>query len=192
MSVSDYPDYIACLDAMRRCHLTFSPSEAQAVAVGLLAGGVGGPDQHWATAMYADLDPEDALAQECRTCLDSLYRATGEAVQGLDFGLQLFLPPGDCEDYRPGMALRDWAQGFLYGFGLVGEKAVSARLSQEGREALQDFYEIGNLDVSEASSDEDEQAAIAEIEEYLRVAAMLIYEDMHARQPSGEVSHEIH
>lgn len=192
MSVSDYPDYIACHDAMRRCHLTFSPSEAQAVAVGLLAGAVGDREQHWAAAMYADLDPDDALAQECRACLDSLYRATGEEMQGLDFGLQLFLPPGDSEEYPPGMALRDWAQGFLYGFGLAGEKAASAHLSQEGREALQDFYEIGNLDVSSESMHEEERAAIAEIEEYLRVAAMLIYEDMHARQPSGEVSHEIH
>jgi len=177
---------------MRRCQLPFSPSEAQAVAVGLLAGAVGDREQHWANAMYAELDPDDALAQECRACLDSLYRATGEAMQGLDFGLQLFLPPADCESYGLGMALRDWAQGFLYGFGLAGEKAASAHLSQEGREALHDFYEIGNLDVTAESSDEEEQAAISEIEEYLRVASMLIYEDMHARQPSGEVSHEIH
>lgn len=185
-------DYAACLDAMQRCNLTFSPTEAHAIAVGLLAGDVGDRDRQWSAAMYADLDPNDALAQECRSCLDQLYAATAEQMQGLEFGLQLFLPPQEIADYDVSMALRDWAQGFLYGFGLSGEASVSARLSAEGQEALRDFYEIGNMEVPDEPPGEEDQQALAEIEEYLRVAAMLIHEDMHAPQPTGSVSNEIH
>jgi len=177
---------------MRRCHLTFSPSEAHAIAVGLLAGNVDNPDAHWAAAVYEDLEADDALAQECRAFLVELYVTTAEQLRDLEFGLQLFLPPAADSEYPIGMALRDWAQGFLYGFGLAGDAAAAAHLSEEGREALQDFYEIGNLEVSENPLDEEEEEAVAEIEEYLRVAAMLIHEDMHAREPTGEVSDEIH
>lgn len=187
-----FPDYADCHDAMRRCNLTFSPSEAHAIAAGLLAGDVGDRDRQWAAVMYADLEPGDALAEECRSCLEQLYRATAEQMQDRDFGLQLFLPPSGYTDHDVGLALRDWAQGFLFGFGLAGKEAASARLSEEGQEALHDFYEIGNLELPGEALGEQEQQALTEIEEYLRVAAMLIHEDMHARQPTGEVSHEIH
>jgi uncharacterized protein YgfB (UPF0149 family) len=185
-------DYANCFDAMRRCKLTFSPSEAHAIAVGLLAGNLTDPEAHWSAAMYADLDPNDALVRECRSCLDALFQATAEQMRDAEFGLQLFLPPQDVVDYDPASALRDWAQGFLYGFGLVGEASASALLSPEGQEALRDFYEIGNMEVPEQPGGEEEQQALAEIEEYLRVAAMLIHEDMHVPQATGEVSHEIH
>lgn len=192
VSSLEFPEYAACHDAMRRCHLTFSPSEAHAIVAGLLAGNVDNPEAQWAAAVYEDLEEGDALAQECRQYLEALYRVTLEQLQDLEFGLQLFLPAAQASDYPLGMALRDWAQGFLYGFGLAGEAAASAHLSQEGQEALHDFYEIGNLEVSDAALDEEEQEAVAEIEEYLRVAVMLIHEDMHAREPTGEVSDEIH
>jgi uncharacterized protein YgfB (UPF0149 family) len=177
---------------MRRCKLTFSPSEAHAIATGLLAGNPADREAQWEAAMYADLDPNDALAQECRNCLDALYQATSEQMRDAEFGLQLFLPPQGVVDYDPATALRDWAQGFLFGFGLSGDVNTSVQLSPEGQEALHDFYEIGNMEIPEQPAGEEEQQALTEIEEYLRVAAMLINEDMHTPKPTGEVSHEIH
>ena len=185
-------DYAHCLDAMRRCKLTFSPSEAQAIAAGLLAGNLADRDAQWSAAMYADLDPNDALAQECRDCLDAIYQVAAEQMRDTDFGLELFLPPQEVVDYDPASALRDWAQGFLFGFGLAGEARAATLLSPEGQEALRDFYEIGNMEVPGGPVGEEEEQALAEIEEYLRVAAMLIHEDMHVPRPTGEVSHEIH
>jgi len=183
----NYPD---CFDAMRRAGLPFSPSEAHAIAIGMLSGGVADVDTHWAAAVYADLEPNDVLAQECRAQLEQVFEAAGEQVQDEAFGLQLWLPDEDTKGINVSMALRDWAQGFLYGFGLAGE-AVARQLSEEGQEALRDFYEIGQLDADEGELDEEEQQALTEIEEYMRVAAMLIYEDMHAPAAAGE-GHELH
>ncbi len=178
---------------MRRCGLTVSPSEAHAIAAGLIAGDVDGREQQWADVLYADLDPADALAQECRACLDRLYQATEAQMRDLNFGLQLFLPPAGAGGIDTAAALRDWAQGFLYGFGLAGDSDAGRRLSPEGREALRDLYEIGNMAPLEEAPDEGGQQALAEIEEYLRVAAMLLHEDMHAPPPATtEGSHEIH
>lgn len=183
----NYPD---CLDAMRRAGLPFSPSEAHAIAIGMLSGAVDDIDAQWAAAVYADLEPNDVLAQECRAQLEQVLQVAVEQMRDESFGLQLWLPDDGIPSINASMALRDWAQGFLYGFGLAGE-AVARQLSEEGQEALRDFYEIGQLDADEGELDEEEQQALTEIEEYMRVAAMLVYEDMHAPAPTGE-GHELH
>ena len=177
---------------MHQCGLTSTPGEAHGIAVGLLAGDVPDRERHWAEVLYADLDPADALAQECRACLDALLQATTEQAQDLQFGLQLYLPGEEDGDAGRSAALRDWVQGFLYGFGLAGGSVAAAQLSTEAQEVLRDLYEIGQLQVSDEALDEDDQQALAEIEEYVRVAAMLVHEDMHARRPGGELSNEIH
>jgi len=174
---------------MRRSGLPFSPTEAHAIAIGMFSGGVADARQQWHAAVYAELDPNDALAQECKALLDELFAAAKQQATDVEFGLQLFMPPAGAS-YTAAMALRDWAQGFLYGFGLAGEQAAQ-RLSAEGQEALRDFYEIAQLDAEAEQPGEDDQAALMEIEEYMRVAAMLIFEDMHAGI-AAEQSHELH
>jgi len=190
MSSIETLDYATCFDAMRRAGLPFSPSEAHAIAVGLVSGAVADPDAQWHDAVYAELDPNDVLAKECRSQLDELYAAAGEQMRDDAFGLQLFMPGQPVADMHASTALRDWAQGFLYGFGLAGENAAR-QLSAEGQEALQDFYEIAQMEVAEGEPAEEEQQALTEIEEYMRVAAMLVYEDMHA-PAAREDQHELH
>ncbi len=175
---------------MRRAGLPFSPSEAHGIAVGILSSALANAEQQWQTAVYAELQPNDVLAKECRDQLDALFDLAVIQSQDDAFGMQLFVPDQPMAEIDAPMALRDWSQGFLFGFGLAGERAAQ-RLSDEGREALQDFYQIGQLEIGESELDEEEQQAVAEIEEYMRVAAMLVYEDMHlAEQPGGE--HELH
>ncbi len=194
MSAIELPDYLATFDAMRGVGLSLSPSEAQGIAAGLLAGDVSKPECHWAEALYADFAKGDALATEARALLDRLYQSTVAQLTDTGFALDLWLP-GDVvatEGYEATEGLRDWVQGFLYGFGLAGERASHEHLSDEGREALHDMYEIGRLAVPEGVLDEEEQQALAELEEYIRVAVMTLYADMHHRGPVADVSHEIH
>lgn len=160
------------------------------MAIGMLCGAIADSEAQWQAAVYEDLDPNDALAAECRSLLDQVFALAVRQMADDAFGLQLFLPQEPLPQLDPSMALCDWAQGFLYGFGLAG-KAAEQQLSAEGREALQDFYEIGQLEVGEGELDEEQQQAATEIEEYMRVAAMLVYEDMHApSKPGGD--HELH
>jgi uncharacterized protein YgfB (UPF0149 family) len=72
--------------------------------------------------------------------------------------------------------LRDWCQGFLYGFGVAAE-GVRTGLSEEGSEALRDMSEISKLDVAAVQGGEQEAAALAEVEEYLKIAALTVRQD---------------
>jgi hypothetical protein len=61
-------------------------------------------------------------------------------------------------------------------------------LSEDAQEAVRDLGQIARADVTDASESEEDEAALAEIVEYLRVAVLLIREDL--RGPGvGEAIH---
>ncbi|MEM6405314.1 MAG: UPF0149 family protein [Pseudomonadota bacterium] len=168
--------YAACEAAMQRCQFAFVPAEAQGIAVGLLASGQSDPAAMWQAELYADLAADDLLAQECRALLDAVYATTSQQIGDPGITLQLFLPEAAPELMVA--ALRDWAQGFLFGFGLAG--AVEASLSDDGRELLQHVYEVAQLDTSRIAQDESVQEGLMQIEEFLRVAALSLYTERQA------------
>ena len=114
------PDFSAAYAALQRSALPFSPAEAHGIAVGLFSGGAAQPESLWQATLYAELEPGDVLAQECRCFLDEIYRLAQAQMTAIDLALQLFLPAEQEVEYSTSMALRDWAQGFLFGFGLAG------------------------------------------------------------------------
>ena len=78
-----------------------------------------------------------------------------------------------------GEALVAWCRGFLGGVGLAGLEPL---LGEEAREALGDVAKIAESQVSYEDPESDEEA-LAEIEEFVRVAALLIHGDcLAARQ----------
>jgi hypothetical protein len=71
-------------------------------------------------------------------------------------------------------ALFDWCRGFLGGFGLAAGQAPP--LSEEASEALADLAKLAAATPQDDGDEEDEQA-LAEIEEFVRVAALLLHGD---------------
>jgi uncharacterized protein YgfB (UPF0149 family) len=162
---------------MRRCQFAFSPAEAQGIALGLLASGQSDPARLWQAELYAELAEDDLLAQECRTLLDAVYAAAAEQIADPGLKLQLFLPEAAPEALVT--ALRDWAQGFLFGLGFAG-KGLDTSLSADGRELLQQVYEIAQLDTSTIVQDESVHEDLVQIEEFLRIAAYSLYTERQA------------
>jgi len=157
---------------MRRCRLVSAPAEAQGIAVGLLTGGLPDPVAAWQAELYAELATGDLLAQECRTLLDAVYTTVVQQIADPGLTLQLFLPEAAPEAL--GIALRDWAQGFLFGLGLAGDR-LEASLSQDGRELLQQVYEVAQLDIERIAQDDSVHEDLMQIEEFLRIAALSLY-----------------
>ena len=73
-------------------------------------------------------------------------------------------------------ALGSWVESFLGGLGLGGVGDVPA-LSDEAREAMEDLAEIARLEREEAE-DEALEAALIEVQEYLRVVVQLLYAEL--------------
>lgn len=166
------PDYPALVSVLERCGTRQCPAELHGFALGMTFAGVADPLTVWQQEVYAELDPDDVLAGECRAMLDRVIGAA-LAAAAPDATLVLLLPHDIEVDARRLSAVRDWCTGFLFGFGLGGETATG-RLSAQARELLSDFSEISRLDTEDAENSDANRAALIEVEEYLREGAMII------------------
>jgi len=171
--------------AMERAGLDQNPAEVHGFALGLLLAGVADPQRLWQQELYSELDPADVLAGECRELLAGLFNTVFASNDDIAATFSLLLPDDIAVEANTLVAVRDWCQGFLYGFGLGGEH-VDADLSAQSREWLHDVSEIGLLDTEDVANDEESQSALIEIEEYLRVGVLLVREDLQSGPEDNE------
>jgi len=156
--------------ASRERELGLGASELHGGLCGWLAGGgADGPD--WLGKVLAD-DGIGPVAQG--DAFDRLRAATVVQLEDRDFGFELLLPDEGASLFVRSGALFDWCRGFVGAFGLAAGSAPP--LSEEGGEALADLVRLAAAAPEEGGDDEDE-AALAEIEEFVRVAVLLLHGD---------------
>lgn len=170
-------DYAEAAAALRRAGIAQSPAEAHGFGTGVALAGVRDPARLCRGEWYHDLDPADVLAGEARAVLERILQSVKAALAQEPMQLSLLLPEGIAVDQARLAALRDWCQGFLFGLGLGGKSAAS-RLSPQGRELLRDLDEITRIDTEDAEDSAENQAALIEIEEYVREGVMLIRDEL--------------
>lgn len=157
---------------IRQLQLAMSESELHGGLCGWLAGG-GGNRADWLAAVLADPSlprPVEGGA------LDRLRTATAAQLEDRSFGFALLLPEDEQSLAVRSEGLFDWCRGFLGGFGLAA--GGDPKLSPEGQEALADLARLAAAQVdSDSEGDEGEEDALTEIEEFVRVAALLLHGD---------------
>jgi uncharacterized protein YgfB (UPF0149 family) len=154
--------------AARQAGLATDAAELHGALCGWIAGGGAlGPD--WPARIFAD--PALPAAEGP---LAALAEATAAQFGDRDFGFELLLPGADATLQERSGALFDWCRGFLGGFGLAA--GAEPPLSDEGREALADLARLAAAQAQDDGDEEDEDA-LAEIEEFVRVATLLLHGD---------------
>jgi uncharacterized protein YgfB (UPF0149 family) len=154
--------------AARRGGLATDAAELHGALCGWIAGGGAlGPD--WPARVFADPGLPAAEGP-----LAALAEATAAQFDDRDFGFELLLPAADASLQERSGALFEWCRGFLGGFGLAA--GAKPPLSEEGREALADLARLAAAQPQDDGDEEDEDA-LAEIEEFVRVAALLLHGD---------------
>jgi uncharacterized protein YgfB (UPF0149 family) len=167
---AELPDRGAVMAAMREAGLSADPSELHGSLCGYLCGGGRCDARDWIEQLALEID----RPPEAGDALDDLRAATTTQLSTDDFGFELLLPDEDAPLAERGDAMVAWCRGFLGGFGLAAPE--SAALSATAAEALQDIGNIAASDLSYEDSDADEDA-LAEIVEFVRVAALLLHGD---------------
>lgn len=153
-----------------RLALSASAAELHGALSGWLAAG--GKDlSGWVAEVMADPALPAPLSGDP---LDRLRSATVAQLGDADFGFDLLLPEGDEGRVADrASALFAWCRAFLGGFGLaIGDTT----LSEEDQEALADIANLAAARIDEADPDSDEESLV-EIEEYLRMAVLLLHAD---------------
>ncbi len=118
-----------------------------------------------------------SLSEESAAMLERVFTATASSFgeQGMQF--EPLLP----DDERPlngrANALALWCTGFLYGLG-TGQIADLEALNGDVGEIVRDFTEISRATGDEADADESNEQAYAELVEFIRVAAQVVFEEL--------------
>jgi uncharacterized protein YgfB (UPF0149 family) len=170
-------DYEEVRRLIEASDLSPSPSEAQGILCGLICGGDPRAAETWLDQLLAPKGTRavDLLAVEGRDSLIRLAEQTFEEIQGPDLGFTLLLPDESGPLVERATAVYDWVRGFLFGLGILGFDERG--LSEQAREIFRDFADLTYLDLSALDEGEENEAALTEITEFVRIAAMLLYQE---------------
>jgi uncharacterized protein YgfB (UPF0149 family) len=166
----ELPSWSAVREAVDGAGLGLTPAELHGALSGWFAGG-GEDAPDWLARVMADpaLPPVPPGSP-----LDTLRAASLGQLGDRGFGFELLLPEGDASLGERSGAVFDWCRGFLGAFGLA--TGASPPLSEEGEEALGDLAKLATA-TAQDDGDEDDEDALAEIEEFVRVAVLLLHGD---------------
>jgi uncharacterized protein len=171
------------IDALiMRLRLGTEASELHGSLCGYLAGGGSLRGTSVLAALQLDGEATDPSADDL-ALLDRLARQSETELADPELGFEPLLPEDDRPLEERAEAMVDWCRGFLGGFGLAGT-AAHAQLSDEAQEVLRDIGTIAASSFDFGSEDEDEDALI-EVQEFVRVAAMLLHTECAAPDPSA-------
>ncbi len=164
------PDVSEIDAALRARTIAVGASELHGSLSGWIAGG-GATDAGWLVEVLVD-DTLPRLGED--DVLERLRRVTEVQLEDRSFGFALVIPGEDASLAERSGALFDWCRGFVGAFGLAAGSAPP--LSEESSEALVDLVKLSRATAQE-DGDQDDEDALAEIEEFIRVAALLLHGD---------------
>jgi uncharacterized protein YgfB (UPF0149 family) len=130
--------------------------------------------QDWVNEILPD---GASLSDESAAMLERVFAATAASFgeQGMEF--EPLLPDDEQPLNGRANALALWCTGFLYGLG-TGHISDLEGLNGDVGEIVRDFTEISRASGDEADADEANEQAYAELVEFIRVAAQVVFEEL--------------
>lgn len=168
MPIQNSP-YAAFATLLANTPLAVTPAELHGLLLGRSCAGAGFDIDAWLLDAGELLggEPEESVRQ----ALIGLQEMVKGELAGDDIAIVLLLPSDEAPLVERALALGQWCQSFLAGFGLVaGDRALSA----EAMEVLQDMAAIAQVQGALEES-EDGESDYMEVMEYLRVAPLLLF-----------------
>jgi len=166
--------------ALRRCGSNWDAAQAHGLLSGRLA--IAGLDSGfgWLSQVLEGTEAGNALRTECEVLLNALLETTYRQLAERQSEFQPLLPDDAESTSMRAHALGHWCEGFLHGLvSTAHDEALKERLSSEPlSEIIKDMLQITRAASEDAGDPDDDEAAYAELVEYLRVAAQLAYEEL--------------
>ena len=152
-----------------------SAAEVHGVLTGMVAGGANIEGDDWLLLVSDLIHEGQSFKPICREQLSQIAQLIRASMKDPDLGFQLMQPTDHAPLQERLQALVGWVQSFLVGFGV--NQSNLAGLSEDLREAIDDMVEIAKLDF-EIDEEEEAERAYFEIVEYLRISAMLCFNEL--------------
>ena len=163
--------------------IELSVSELHGTIVGTIAN-------HLKTGVSPDLlklvepgsDANDGRFSQLSELLYDLYRENSEVLFESKEGYDLLLPDDDENINIRVEALANWSRGYLLGL-LYNDRFSVDQLPESGSEIARDMMEIAEA-AAGADDEQEEDWALGELEEYIKVGSQLIFEFIYSERSS--------
>lgn len=185
MEYSGSCSYSLLTEQMLRAGITVSPADAHGLACALLVTSTPEGRLIWEKELLSDLDNDVSMDPMLYSLLQRQYADLEARIKAPDAIISLCLPDENAALAERVAGLSDWCRGFLFGMGFVDRRRFDG-LREEAGEALRDLTEISRLDPNQAGSDATDEESFVELEEYVRIAVLLVKEDLHALAGGSE------
>ena len=171
MTTTPLPSYAELNEALSTAQSGYQASQVHGLLCGLLCGN---PETHpeWERLV---LGPKKSKL--VHALLQSMYEVSAKQLQEFSFEFHLLLPDDDQDIHVRTEALGLWCQGFLTGLKLT-QIAIANREPGEVTDALNDIIEIAKINYEDTEENDDNEGAYLELMEYVRLAVLMIYQEL--------------
>ena len=177
----ELPGHAELDDAMQTAGAECGAAESHGLSCGMVCAAGSAAKRGWLEHLLGEGNTLSSAAQSAADMLATLYAGMLLNFNDGDLGLTLLLPDDELPLAMRSLALGQWCQGFLYGLALGGIRDDSSKPGNV-TEIMHDFFEISNTRYDYETSEETEEAAYQEIVEYVRMSALLCYEELQPVQ----------
>ncbi len=175
MTNNTLPDFNEVTRVLESASLMVGAAEFHGVLAGLICAGVKLDATSW-EAPFNDLVNEGfGLPPEAKKLAIELYSTICVQLTDGNMAFTLLLPDDEQPLDERAEAMAQWAQSFLVGFGMMQSKLNQA--SENIQELITDIRDISQVSLDFEQEDEESELAFSEVSEYLRIGALLCFNE---------------
>lgn len=163
-----------------------TPAEMHGLISGMICGG--NSDQSWLILVQDFTNEGEAFHYTLAQPVQHMHQCISDTLENEGLLFQLCLPDDSDSVFGRADALAGWVSHFLSGLGLMQPRMD--KVSGETGEAIDDLHTISLLGYDEDEDQEALKQSLAEVIEYVRLAALLCH-DTFARQLPAATREEI-
>jgi uncharacterized protein YgfB (UPF0149 family) len=166
---------------LAECEAPVAAAEAHGTLCGALAAIPGYGAGDWVGDLL--VEAEGDTEARARELLETLFGETHAALASGHMEFEPLMPPDDVPLEDRTLALAAWCSGFLHGLG--GGLPQAGGWPESVQEVVTDFSEIARASVGNEETEETNEVSYAELVEYLRASAQLVYDDLVEHRARG-------
>jgi len=190
--MSQFPEIEELEELLYRIDATMGAADAHGALCGMLCARGTIELSEWVDHVIDEQDQGNELLHDVVHKLSELHQSTLEMMNDATANFKLLLLDDDDPLQERVEALAAWCQGFIYGLAAGGIQEGS-ELPEDTAELLKDMIEISRAghDVDDTGVEEsdvnDDEMAYMEIEEYVRMGVLLVYEELQPLQSTQTI-----
>lgn len=177
---SEIPTYNEIASALKKAKVDFQPSEIHGLMCGLICATPSDRKIHWETILLGKKKIPKSLDR-----VQYLFDSSYSQLAHFSFEFALLLPTENADINSRTEALGLWCQGFLTSLNKANVP-IENREPGDATEAIADLIEISQVSFGDIAETEEDEAAYFELVEYVRLAVVMIYQELHPVSAPGQ------